>query len=303
MNALISLVLVIVSLLSDLSCSATTAGEARSKMGLVGSTPAGAEIRSLLGLDQAAPIDFIRWDLSLDQNGNTFGLNINFGEGQPNTRGLKGGGEKRFLDGRYGLSKSKKGDMLNLTTDKAASISLLKLNENVFHLLTAEGKLMTGNGGWSYTLSRKEPVESESPLTSMTTALVDERFRETVFVGRTPCVDLRRDDLEVGPACLKLKWKLTLYRDPATNRPARYRLESTANRLKPVEGTWTLVNGTHTNPRALMIELDRDRPRETISFLVGDENVLFLLDKRLRILAGNEDFGYTLNRDMGKKPE
>lgn len=35
------------------------------------------------------------------------------------------------------------------------SISLVRLQDNLLHLLDEEGKLMIGHAGWSYTLNRK----------------------------------------------------------------------------------------------------------------------------------------------------
>ena len=145
--------------------------------------------------------------------------------------------------------------------------------------------------------------EGAAPPASIGTGLLDERFSEIVFSGRTPCVDFGRADLEDGPDCSKLKWKLTLYRDLVTNRSTTYKLESTVSRLKPVEGRWTFVNGTHANPKALLIELDPDKRDRTISFLVGDENVLYLLDKESRVHVGNKDFGFALNRSVKAKQE
>ncbi|MEW9503578.1 hypothetical protein, partial [Jeotgalibacillus marinus] len=39
----------------------------------------------------------------------------------------------------------------------SASISFLKLNDHLLHLLDNKQRLMIGTGGWSYTLNRIQP--------------------------------------------------------------------------------------------------------------------------------------------------
>ena len=94
---LIKTFLVACILLANSCSGASTANVLSSRIVLVGSTPGDALIKSLLTIKPEKQIDFIRWDLSLNEaeNGSkNFVLNIVFGEGQPNTRGFKGGGEK-----------------------------------------------------------------------------------------------------------------------------------------------------------------------------------------------------------------
>jgi hypothetical protein len=46
----------------------------------------------------------------------------------------------------------------------------------------------------------------------------------------------------------------------------------------------------------VVYQLDPDQPDRTIYLLVGDRNTLFFLDKEGRLLKGDENFSYTLNR-------
>ena len=64
----------------------------------------------------------------------------------------------------------------------------------------------------------------------------------------------------------------------------------------PVEGTWDLVSGSGRNENALICRLDPDKPDLSMSFLVGDDNVLFFLDKDDRLMTGDGDFSFTLDR-------
>ena len=285
------------------SCSGqSTADGLSDKVVLVGSTPGDSLIKSLLAINPDKQVDFIRWDLTLNQAksaSKTYVLNIVFGEGQPNTSGFKGGGEKLSFEGVYTISKSRNREIYELKNDKEQSaISLVKLNDNLFHLLTPDKKLMVGNGGWSYTLSRKDSSASSASSTVLpSTFLPDDNAGEVIFDGRTPCREFAGQyNFKIENDCYKLKWRITLFRDSKTNQPTVYALESTLNRQNIIEGKWTIIKGVKDNPEAIIYRLDTVKPDESISFLVGDENVLFFLDKEHRLLTGNSDFSFTLNR-------
>jgi hypothetical protein len=285
------------------SCSgANTANVLSSKIVLVGSTPGDSLIKSLLAINPQSQVDFIRWELILNQSENdlkTYVLNVAFGEAQPNTNGFKGGGEKLSLEGIYTVSKNQRGDVYELKNEKKLNtISLVKLNDNLFHLLTPGNKLMVGNGGWSYTLNRKDsPANSSAVLPSWKTFLPDNTAQQVIFEGRTPCFDFAKQyNLQVKNDCIKLKWKLTLFRDSKTNQPTTYVLQKPLNRPNIIEGKWTIIKGIKTNSEAVIYRLDPDKPDESISFWVGDENVLFFLDKKNNLFTGNGDFSFTLNR-------
>lgn len=120
-----------------------------------------------------------------------------------------------------------------------------------------------------------------------------------IFEGRTPCQDFAAENqLTVSTSCFKLKWKLTLYRDPITHQPTTYNLKRTNSRETDITGKWTLKNGNTSNPTALFLQLDPDKPAQTLSLLVGSGKVLFFLHKNDELFAGNEHFSYTLNRRL-----
>lgn len=256
---------------------------------LTGSTPGDDLIKSLLTINPEKQIDFIRWDLTLNAE-KTYLLNINFGESQPNTNGFKSGGEILSFAGSY----NQKGNVYELKNEQT-QISLLKINENLFHLLTPNNKLMVGNDGWSYTLSRKDLLTKDAAaLPTLTTPAG--AAQEEVFWGRTPCLDRTKFKLPISSQCLKMKWKIVLLRDVNTGQPTTFGLDSTANRDRTIEGKWKIVKGLKNNPEAVIYQLDFEKHGETLSFLVGDENVLFFLDKENQLLTGNSDFSFTLNR-------
>ena len=61
-------------------------------------------------------------------------------------------------------------------------------------------------------------------------------------------------------------------------------------------GKWTIIKGIQSNPKAVIYQLDPDKPEQSISLLLGDENVAFFLHKDNQLFTGNEDFSYTLNK-------
>jgi hypothetical protein len=264
---------------------------------LVGSTPGNATIKSLLSIDPDKNVDFIRWHLVLNESRKTFVLNAGYGVGKPNTPDFEGGGEQLMAEGTYEVSEERGGDVYNLASAKIAGpLALVQLNHDLFHLLAPGGNLMVGTGGWSYTLTRAGASGNSTDLPQWTTSVPNYSSVSVIFDGSTPCKELARQyKLPAGDECHKLKWKLTLFRDPKTKLPTVYNLQRTLHRQSAIEGKWTIVTGTKTDPNVIIYRLDPERP-DALSFLVGDENVLFFLNKEGRLFAGNADFSYTLNR-------
>jgi len=284
--------------LFTVSCSAAGKTGANSpETVLVGSTPGDPIIQSMLGIDPTKPVDFIRWHLVLRESQKRFVMSAHYGVGKPNTPDFEGGGEKRTFEGTYSVSKEGAREILTLKSDKMTQpVSLIKFNDDLFHVLTPDKRLMVGNGGWSYSLSRDPPSSTRSSaLTSF--GPVASTHTQAVFDGRTPCREFANEyKWNVGNDCFKLKWRLTLFRDPKSGKSTTYKIQRTLHRSEPIEGTWTVVNGTKSDPKAVVYKLDPDRPDISMSFLVGDENILLFLDKEGRLYGGNADFSYTLNR-------
>ena len=122
-----------------------------------------------------------------------------------------------------------------------------------------------------------------------------------IFDGRTPCNVLAAYLNEpVSPDCIKIKWRLSLFVDSITKEPTRYELIGiTYKKENPRIGNWQIQKGTHADPGAIVYEL-KEEGRPTLFFQRGDDNILFFLDKDRKLLVGNRDFSYTLNRKTGK---
>lgn len=273
----------------------------------VGSTPGDESVKSMLAIPAETKVDFIRWNITLSPS-NTFALDIVFGESQPNTLGFKNQGEKRSIKGTYSISqKVDKG--VNQAVyhlkggDLPVDMALIKINDNLLHLLNPQHQLMVGNGGWSYSLNRKMPVNTTAQPIAITTAptKILDTLSQIVFDGRTPCQEIASDHPEMNAraSCFKLKWKITLKRDSITHLPTTYTIRKVVNnQLGNVSGKWTIIRGTATSPHAVIYQLNPDKPAEAFSFLVADDNVLFWLNKDNEPYIGNEDFSFTLNRKL-----
>ncbi len=121
-----------------------------------------------------------------------------------------------------------------------------------------------------------------------------------VFDGRTPCNVLSEYLNEPPrPECIKIKWRLTLFVDSISGKPSRYELIGlTYKTEKPRVGSWQIHAGTNADASAVVFELT-EKERPPLLLQKGDENVLFFLDKDRKLLVGNRDFSYTLNRKPG----
>jgi hypothetical protein len=130
----------------------------------VASSPCGAAIRPVLGIPAHADCELIKWQLTLywdrqTKRPATYHLKWAYGLAQPNTTGHVGGGTKRERTGNWNIGKGTSADpaavVYRLDPEKpATTISLLKLDDRLLHVLDGEKALMIGDGAWSYTLNR-----------------------------------------------------------------------------------------------------------------------------------------------------
>ena len=118
-----------------------------------------------------------------------------------------------------------------------------------------------------------------------------------VFDGRTPCDKLANQlNEKVVDACIKIKWRLSLYKDSATGEPSNYELLGFMYKKgNPRIGKWHILKGSFADADAIIYRLDREGEAPLL-LQKGNENVLFFLDAQKKLLVGNRDFSYTLNR-------
>ena len=115
-----------------------------------------------------------------------------------------------------------------------------------------------------------------------------------VFEGRTPCGPIATE-FTGFPAqnCEKIKWRLTLYRDPATGQPTAYVFDGTRTTRR---GRWRIEGGTGSERSHAVYHLSYEGVGRGLSLLSIDENVLLLLDRDLKVLVGDASWSYALNR-------
>ena len=267
--------------------------QAKEQNVLVGSIPGDAAAKQMLAIDASEKIDFIRMRIALNEGGRLFDLKAAYGIGKPNTRDFENGGKSLTVKGTLEI-KEKDGYLIyRLFNDETrVDISLIRLNDQMFHVLSSNGKLLSGNGGWNYTLSRETETKTklDAPLSSKKTEITHEP-ETVVFGGRTPCVEIAREQrIAVAEDCFKLKWKLTLNRDASSGSPTTFTLQRTFRRPEPLEGKWRILKDSG----ALIYRLEAN-DGTTMSFQRIDDS-LFFLDNGGRMLKGNGEFGYTLDR-------
>lgn len=148
------------------SCSQNNS-QRRSVVGVfAGSTPCSEGTRPVPGMSVNTDCELIKWKLTLfqDESGKkttTYKLHCGYGLPKQGTPGLINGGENVDIEGNLtiikGTASNPNSIIYRLHDDKTnKTISFLKLNDNLLHLLDSDGRLMIGNAGWSYTLNKTE---------------------------------------------------------------------------------------------------------------------------------------------------
>ena len=298
------------------SCSQTADPSARSFFDAT--TPCDETVKKILGI----PIDFkcemIRWGLTLyhDPKKNTpvtFNLNCTYGLAKQGTRGFMEGAKTIELKGKCSTGKSIAGNtnaiIYNLTADSPGIVlSFLKPDENLLHLLNEDKQLVIGGAGWSYTLNRTNPVMSSQnkfvPVTMASQFINASSDTVGIFHGRTPCNAALQAIHDISPnGCQLVKCQLILLQDIKTHSPSAFILKTIYvgngdNNIYSVTGKWKLMQGTLSDPAAIIYQLEPGSGKSNASLLLlkADDNILFLLDNDTHFLVGNEYCSYTLNR-------
>jgi hypothetical protein len=281
-------------------------------------TPCKAEARSILKIPPEAKCELIKWQLKLYQNPpagdpTKYELECLYGLPLQGTNGLIDGGTALKRAGKWKIVKgtaiAPRALVYKLESEKPAdSVSFQLLDPNLLHLLDTQGRLVVGTAGWSYTLNRDKRVASTGeefrPATSRTSYESRTAGQQSPppsaflrFAGRTPCLEIAKElGRNVSADCAKLKWDLTLYRDPQTGRPTTFKLNGTLYRSRIAEGQWTRMKGIMFGEDMVIYRLDPGKPSRSLFLLKVDENLLLFLEANGKPLVGNRDFSYTLNR-------
>ncbi len=279
-----------------------------------GITPCGNTERSVPQISTNATCEMMIWHLLLNQDPATgkptrYELHSSYGMSQPNTNGIAGGGTKIDLEGSWTILRGTKNNpdavvyQLN-PDDPKLSIYFLKMGDSLLHVLTPEKTMMVGNGGWSYTLNRTDRKEKPDPTAPEADAVIERIAHPAigdgsgtlgVFQGRTSCHDIvyAFTGIQRDPACMKVKWQLTLYKDPKTDQPTTYQFKGTTTTR---EGTWTTIRSPKTHPGAIIYALIPGSSEHPVYFLKADDNHLFLLNCKLNFVIGDPLWSFTLSK-------
>lgn len=270
----------------------------------VGTSPCQDLIRPLHHVPAKAGCDQVKWQLTLHQDSRTnmpttYTLASEYEVYTSNSTSEKSG--SHTFEGTWTIEQNVAGHpgsiFYTLDPEKPErTLSFIRLDDNVIHVANKDKSLMTGDGGQSYSLNRKNPKPTASVKQSLPVSTVDHALTQIVFQGRTPCQEIARvSAIPVAEDCLKLKWLFTLNYNPVTHEPSTYSLARTGHRESPITGTWTILHGTRNNQQAIVYKLKTNKAEESIYLLQADKNVLFFLDREMNLLVGNQDFDYTLN--------
>ncbi|HJS18177.1 MAG TPA: hypothetical protein VJ785_05490 [Anaerolineales bacterium] len=280
-----------------------------------GITPCSPQTRPLPQIPAGSDCEQMIWNLVLYQDPETgspttYSLKSAYGLPRQNTNGLVGGGTPISMEGNWSITTGTKTDpeavVYQIQGDPQTTVSFLKVSDDLLHILDEEKALRVGHGAWSYTLNRMdnqrlaqadEPPGSipDPPTRPPQPPMPEGSSVFGVFEGRTPCHEqvIEFTQIEPFPGCMKVKWRLTLYQDEATGAPSSYLFMGTSTYR---EGSWTIVHGMEGDPDAVVYQLQLRDAQQPLSFLKVDENHLFLMDRAMNLLVGNELFSYTLSR-------
>ena len=277
-------------------------------------TPCNEAVKILLAIPATTKTDMMKWNLTFYIDLKTsvpvsYKLIYIYGLAKQGTRGFMEGASTKEWKGKCTISKSTnkntEAEVYTLYSDSSSfSLSFLKPNENILHLLDEDKNLMIGNGAWSYTLNRTNPVKlSSNKFSSQKIKGSDISTDSVAFDGRTPCYEpLLALSRSTMTGCQLIKCRVILYRDVNTHEPTNFKLYTihvgTGDTRYPTAGKWIVTLGTKNDPKAILYQLQPDSEKRLppLVFLRGDNNILFLLDNEMNFMAGNDYCGYTFNR-------
>jgi hypothetical protein len=246
-----------------------------------GSTPADTHVRSFLGMPLQDSVDFIRWQLVI--SGNSYKLYCNYGIGKPNTNGFINGGKMIDLSGAC----KKERNQYKLHHDNKI-LNLLEINKDLLQLTGEDDELLVGNAGWSYTLNSTMPVHTDAVSTNSEPMIIKDSL---VFEGRTPC-DVP-GIIPAGKECYKLKWHIALYANAQKHGSGTYRVFGNIWHKPGRTGPWELKEAKDGR---IIYQLYDEKGNEFVRLVKLDDNILAFTDALGKLLVGNEDFSYTMNR-------
>src|SRR5688500_7988136 len=155
------------------SCSqTTTSANSSNPVVFKATTLCNHDVKSLLQIPADTKCEMMKWNLTLFQDPKTsapgeYKLIYEYGMAKQGTRDFKEGSKTTELKGKWTIGTgTKENDKALIYTLEAGSspvsLSFLKPDQNILHLLDQDKKLMIGNGAWSYTLNNVNPIPAST---------------------------------------------------------------------------------------------------------------------------------------------
>lgn len=245
------------------------------------STPADALVKRFLAIPLTDSIDYIEWKILLRDNDYTIHCHYKIETGSSGVSN-----NNRTLEF---LGKLSKDENFYILHNQNNTLKLAILNENLLHISHADNSLLVGNGGWSYTINSVHLINANGLSVKVKPTAIKDSI---VFVGRTPCgvPGVVREGVE----CFKLKWKIVFYGSSRNNQPARCVVYATPYRKEgSKQGTWKMHMDTSGRIRYILSD---EKGKPFLYLEKADENILLFTDPDGKILTGDKDYSFTLNR-------
>jgi hypothetical protein len=266
----------------------------------IGTTPCDAPVREFLDIPAQQACDLVRWDLQMhagtQKKAPRLNVTAEYGSEGQSFRKIKREGGWTIGTGIRGIPET----FAYSLSIGGRQLGLWELSDEAVYLLDRTRRPLTGNGGYSYTLSRAvpdPPRTGEVPEMGYTLRpLATGPDVAGVYEGRTTCVPARVLQIEVPAGCEKLKWRLTLFLDSESRRVGSYRLEGALFPAGAREGKVVLQKGTGFSPSVIVLRLDPPSGGQPLFLVAADTNVLLFVDGEGKVVPGNRDFGNALNR-------
>jgi hypothetical protein len=147
----IGLVIVFCLMALVFPCAVAAAGDSV----YIGTTPGGGLVRKFLGIASGEVIDKVSWEIAIapPDNKRSFQLVATYGLVEQSAPGFLNRGKTVRMEGAAEFVSQK---VIRLRAKHSeVELSFALIDQNLFHLLDVDGKLMVGSEFWSYTLNRK----------------------------------------------------------------------------------------------------------------------------------------------------
>ena len=248
------------------------------------------DTRGFLNIPIDAKCDIVKWKLQVFSDGN-YTLDAEWSYNVDN-RTTKKSGELIGSKGTWKVGRNNPGFSRSeiyvfAPNDRPTEwLPLLKLNDNMFQLMTKDKKMLPGGEGYANMLTRTDPVVDRS--IDFALANPDITPKSMTVSGRTPLKPLDKEmKITDNEDHAKIKWLIKFYAD------GRLEVREILEHVKDLKGKWTVEKGWKDNKDAIVYKLEFEG--YTLSLLKGSDDIYFFLTND-GLVPGDQEFGTALIR-------